>query len=230
MMPLYFGPSERALYGVYESPAPGGNRAMVICQPFGIEYFNAHRVARDLARRLADVGFHTLRFDYSGTGDSARELDEVRSEDWLEDIRLALGELRDMSGVGPVGLIGLRMGAALALVTASHDPDVDRLVLWDPVLTRGPGDGAPPDVPTCEQLMTETERAMSADTLLVWTSKSSSPPDEITAGLEARAPRLDRVHEREFGAWESDEGIATRPVPARSLRAIVEWCDRTPSS
>jgi pimeloyl-ACP methyl ester carboxylesterase len=106
---------------------------VVICHPFGQEYLRAHRSLRELAGRLADAGFHVLRFDYHGGGDSAGEPGEARVEGWLEDTTAALDEVREAAGSARVALVGLRLGATLATLTARQSGGVEALVLWDPV-------------------------------------------------------------------------------------------------
>ena len=51
---------------------------------------------------------------------------------WLEDVGLAIDELRARSGAKTIALAGLRLGATLALVEAAERGDVDALVLWSP--------------------------------------------------------------------------------------------------
>ena len=136
MTPFYFGSRERRLFGVYH-PAQGGkgNRAVLLCYPWGFEYVNSHRSMVRLATLLSQAGYHTLRFDYFGTGDSAGEDREADLEGARRDIATAIGELRDLSGADSVSIIGLRVGAFLG-VLAAHDlpSSVDRIVLWDPVI------------------------------------------------------------------------------------------------
>ena len=78
MRPFYFGDSEEALYGVYHSPQ-GEHRdeGVVLCAPFGQEAMRTHRALRQLATLLTKRGYHVLRFDYRGTGDSALDIYEV---------------------------------------------------------------------------------------------------------------------------------------------------------
>jgi pimeloyl-ACP methyl ester carboxylesterase len=138
MMPFYFGASERRLFGLYEPAAGGGavERAAVLCQPFGGEYVFAHRSMRQLAVRLASVGFHTLRFDYFGTGDSAGEAAEADLAGSEADAELATEELRDIVGVKRITLIGLRLGATIAArVAAKRAEEVEAVVLWDPIIS-----------------------------------------------------------------------------------------------
>jgi pimeloyl-ACP methyl ester carboxylesterase len=137
MTPFYFGTDARRLFGIHETAARTGRgtRAAVLCQPWGAEYLNAHRAIRHLALKLAAAGWHALRFDYFGTGDSAGEAMEGDLAGWEADIGLAMAEARDIIGGGPVALIGLRLGATLAARVARQRPrDIHRLVLWDPVI------------------------------------------------------------------------------------------------
>ena len=70
--PLHFGPVGSPLFGCYHPPDGAARRSgVVLCYPFGQEYVRAHRAFRLLANRLASVGFHVLRFDYHGCGDSS---------------------------------------------------------------------------------------------------------------------------------------------------------------
>jgi pimeloyl-ACP methyl ester carboxylesterase len=134
LRPFYFGDSRRPLFGIHHAPHAASRRTgVVICHPFGQEYLRAHRSLRELAGRLADAGFHVLRFDYHGGGDSAGEPGEARVKGWLEDTTAALDEVREAAGSARVALVGLRLGATLATLTARQSGGVEALVLWDPV-------------------------------------------------------------------------------------------------
>jgi pimeloyl-ACP methyl ester carboxylesterase len=137
MNPLHFGPSERPLFGIYYPPArqPGRNRGVVLCNPFGDEAIKAHRAYLALATRLAAERFHVLRFDYSFTGDSAGASEDGRLAAWLADVGLAADELKDASGASKLSFVGLRLGGTLAFQAAQKRKDLDRVVLWDPVVS-----------------------------------------------------------------------------------------------
>lgn len=136
IQPLYFGTAEKPLFGVYHAADVRTAKPMgaVVCPPFGHEYIQSYRALRNLAVQLARGGSHVLRFDYFGTGDSAGDGADASVEQWLEDIRVAIEELKDTTGLGRVSLIGLRVGAALAYLASGGRTDIDTLVLWDPVL------------------------------------------------------------------------------------------------
>jgi pimeloyl-ACP methyl ester carboxylesterase len=101
----------------------------------GQEAIRAHRAIRQLGLRLARERFHALRFDLRGTGDSAGDFASARLDAWVEDSRTAMDELRDRTGVQRVSLVGLRLGAALAWRASRGRRDVDKIVLWEPVVS-----------------------------------------------------------------------------------------------
>jgi pimeloyl-ACP methyl ester carboxylesterase len=133
--PLYFGDTANALYGVHH-PARGATErraGIVLCYPFAQEYMRAHRAFRQMSLLLSNEGFHTFRFDYTGTGDSSGGPDDISLDAWDRDLGLAIEELIDMTDVAEVWLVGLRLGAVLALNAARRDT-VGGVVLWDPIV------------------------------------------------------------------------------------------------
>jgi uncharacterized protein len=137
--PIFFGRSPKSLFGVYHPPKAMTARAtgVVLCYPFGQEYMRAHRAFRQMAMLLSKAGFHVLRFDYYGTGDSAGETDEASLPQWVEDAQAAADELKETAEVQRVAFVGLRLGAAIAAMAAAGRADVDQVVLWDPAV-QGP--------------------------------------------------------------------------------------------
>jgi len=106
---------------------------VLLCHPTGHEYIRCHRGLRELAVRLARAGFPVVRFDYAGSGDSTGETSDVRLADWANDVRSAAAYLRACSLAPTTCLVGLRLGANLALEAARELGDVDFLALWQPV-------------------------------------------------------------------------------------------------
>ena len=133
-VPLYCGDRESAAFGWYHQPRPPaeGSLAAIICPPLGYEYTHSHRALRHLADALAVRGIPAMRFDYHGTGDSpGTDEDPTRVAAWLQSIKDAARALKAESGRPRIALIGLRMGATLA-VAASTNLDAAGLVLWAP--------------------------------------------------------------------------------------------------
>lgn len=132
--PFYFGPAQRRLFGCWQHP-PAAERActVLICPPTGPEYIRAHRTLRQLALRLGRLGFRTLRFDYYGTGDSAGDFTESSIAGWRGDIGAAVDEILRRFGTGSLLLLGLHLGADMALETAARRGDIDGVLLWNPV-------------------------------------------------------------------------------------------------
>src|SRR5205085_3820664 len=60
------------------------------------------------------------------------EAEPGRVAAWLDDIDLAIDELRARSGVREVGIAGLRLGGTLALAAAARRDDIEALYAWDP--------------------------------------------------------------------------------------------------
>ena len=135
MEPFFFGNSGQRLFGVYHPPTDpyGRNTGVVLCYPIGQEYMRSHRAFLQLARKLSDSGFHVLRFDYYGCGDSEGSFDQCTFRRWVDDVVTAIDELREGSGVTRICLCGLRLGASVAAFSAEHQ-SIDGLVLWDPVV------------------------------------------------------------------------------------------------
>jgi alpha/beta superfamily hydrolase len=119
---------DRPLFALYHEPVGAArNVAVVMCPPLGYEALAAYRTYRHAAERLAGQGFHVLRFDYYGTGNSAGQSSEAH--DLCGDIHAAIEHLKTMTGMQKVCLFGIRAGALLAAAVATQRQDVAGLVL-----------------------------------------------------------------------------------------------------
>ncbi len=135
MEPLFYGPATRQLFGAYEAPQGSERDAGVLVCNAGVhEYTRAHFAVRRLAGLIARQGYHVLRFDWLGTGDSAGDLSDATVERWCEDLQRSAAELRELSGVRRISAVGSRLGAAVAARAASEGLELRDLVLWDPPL------------------------------------------------------------------------------------------------
>ena len=134
--PIWFGPQERPLFGMFHVPESGLARAgVVVCPPFGRDYLHVQYTLRCLGDEMTARGICTLRLDYDGTGDSAgtgKEPQRVTS--WLDSIRAAVATMR-ASGIESVFVVGMGLGATLASQVVEADGAIDGFVLWDPELS-----------------------------------------------------------------------------------------------
>ena len=133
--PIVFDGPHGPLAGFHHVARPPIARAstVVLCPPVGYDAMCTHRTYRHLAERLSALGFHVLRFDYHGTGDSSgRQEEPGRVAAWLASIDTAIDQIRARSGIRPTCLFGVRTGALLAAAAADRRSDVATLVLWAP--------------------------------------------------------------------------------------------------
>ncbi len=119
------------LYGMLHRPSGSSRGGIVFANPIFEEHKSSQRVMVNMARILCDNGFTVLRFDYRGCGDSPGSQKDFSIPDWLADIRSAI-EFVQGTVPGPIGLLGLRIGASLALAASV---EVVYRVLWEPVIS-----------------------------------------------------------------------------------------------
>jgi pimeloyl-ACP methyl ester carboxylesterase len=79
-----------------------------------------------LASPLADAGYHVLRYDKRGVGQSGGRGEAATLEDYAEDVRAAVKFLRSRKDIDPdrIVLFGHSEGALVALLAASRDEDI----------------------------------------------------------------------------------------------------------
>ena len=108
--------------------------AVLFVPAFGEEMNKSRRMLALQARVLAQHGFASLLIDLHGCGDSDGDLRDASWDSWKNDISLAHSWLQQRC-TAPVSLLGLRLGAILALDFICNDnAPVHRLIMWQPVL------------------------------------------------------------------------------------------------
>jgi exosortase A-associated hydrolase 2 len=123
------------LYAMGHEPAGPARGTVVICNPMFEERKSAQVVLVAMSRVLCGDGWRVLRFDYRGCGDSPGAFRDFTPSDWVDDVRSAVEACSAATPAAPVTLLGLRMGAALAVRAALTRRDVGAVVLWEPVVS-----------------------------------------------------------------------------------------------
>ena len=124
----------QSIFTSLHQPADGttSDVGVVICNPIGYEYVHSFRSLRFMADRLASHRIPTVRFDYTGTGNSsgsARTTGLVSR--WVSDIAMQANMLRSEFGIEEICLIGVRFGSALASMAAKQSA-ASSIVAWEP--------------------------------------------------------------------------------------------------
>ena len=111
-------------------PAPGA----VFFHGFTGDRMESHWLFIKCARRLAREGVASLRFDFSGSGESEGEFREATLQSEISDARQAIRFIRRQKAIDPdrIGLCGLSLGGCVAAAVAPA-AKAEALVLWSAV-------------------------------------------------------------------------------------------------
>lgn len=132
-----------SLVGILTEPAPGtptdGKPAFLLLNSGILHRVGSCRLHVRLARALSAAGFTSLRFDYSGVGDSEPRRDALPFEQSaVAETRDAMDYLARAKGATGFVLMGLCSGADMAHETALVDDRVAALALLDGWVYRTP--------------------------------------------------------------------------------------------
>jgi len=219
--PLYLGTAARRLFGIHEPAAAAREsriRAALLCYPLGQEYIYAHRSMVHLASKLATRGFHTLRFDYFGTGDSGGEESDTDEYGLMCDVRTAIETLKEIAQAPKVTLIGLRAGANIAAKTAISSPaEVERVILWDPIpATQQVLGGAP-------VLEIGTALDAFADRLLIVVSENREAYGELRKACASRSAQNAAIEFITSPCPWQESATITGALPVPAISRIQQW-------
>lgn len=122
------------LAGTIVTPDGSPERAVVMVHGGGVTREEGGFFTR-LAAGLGDAGVASLRFDLRGHGESAGRQEELTLSAILNDIRVALTHVREVTGASEVSLLGASFSGGLCAYYAAKCPnEVTRLVLLNPQL------------------------------------------------------------------------------------------------
>ena len=91
-----------------------------------------HRMNVHLARRFAEMGIPSIRFDMSGLGDSRRSSGTLPVvQQWVADTRSVMDTAQAHFGCDRFFMVGFCSGAEVAHLVALEDKRLRAAVLWD---------------------------------------------------------------------------------------------------
>ena len=135
---LRFG-TDKGLVGIVTEPRASreGAPAVLFLNSGLVHRIGASRMHVHMARRLAQAGVTSLRFDFAGIGDSEPRKDSVTFEEGaVQEVREAMDLLATTRGFERFVLAGLCSGADMSFYTAQIDPRVLGIFQIDPFVYR----------------------------------------------------------------------------------------------
>ncbi|MHA7774540.1 alpha/beta fold hydrolase [Roseibium sp. M-1] len=109
------------------------NLAVLFVSPWGLEEFLTRKFFRHLAERFSAEGIASLRFDFPGTGNATDNPTEDGIEAFAAALERSAEELKALSGVSRIAVVGQGLGAGLAYRYAAASGDLAGLALLAPV-------------------------------------------------------------------------------------------------
>ncbi len=107
-----------SIAAVLSIPESHNGNAIILLHCFCCSKF--HRVMRHLSAALNENGFATLRFDFSGSGESGGKLEEATYTKMLGEAKAA-ADFLEKKGMKKIGVAGHSLGAMMSLLAAHHD-------------------------------------------------------------------------------------------------------------
>lgn len=136
MEPYFFESNNNKLFAVYHPPRIDCqlNIGVLLCNPLHQEQIRCHKLYQTVANQLSKIGFHVLRFDFYGTGDSEGTKSQFTVTEAIRNVQSAIIEFRDGCDLEKVLLWGVRFGATICLLTSTII-DVEGMILWNPIIS-----------------------------------------------------------------------------------------------
>ncbi len=110
-----------------------GDKCIILCHGITVDK-DEDGIFTELAKKLAEVGFAVLRFDFRGHGESEGNSVDITIAGEERDLRAAMKFLQNL-GYKRFGILGASFaGGAVSLFTVKHQNIVKALVLWNAVI------------------------------------------------------------------------------------------------
>ncbi len=200
------------LFRVLHRPQGQARAAVLLLPPCGDEKRAAYGACARLARALCAAGAAVIRFDYFGTGDSSGESAELTLSSMRDDSLAVAAELKELLPGTPLVLLGVRMGASLALET-SVELGAEKVVAVAPLVSGSSWLRQERGRKRLRRSMVRREMAAAGADLA--TLKEDAPPPGV-------AEDLDGLPVSEVFAAELEEfDLTSRELPSGSSQALL---------
>jgi pimeloyl-ACP methyl ester carboxylesterase len=223
--PVFFPAGREQVFGVVTEPTGAPRRTAALIVMGGGFHTSVHvnRLAVLQARRLATEGYHAMRIDYHGLGESSGSLRGYRLDEPFAEDMLGAVEWFRRRGIERFVLIGSCFGGRTALETASRIEGVEAVVMiTTPLIDLQQGEGTPARRLVDASLWRYLARGFRPRVL-----RRFFPPYSFR-----RQGRLAKSHLRLAGrvAWrrvrgkmvgEGPEGLEVNPKVVADLAALV---------
>lgn len=131
--PFFAITSHGARFAVEHLPIGKPRGAVLYVPPFAEEMNKSRRMSVLAAQRLANDGWHVIRPDLHGCGDSEGSFVDATWSSWFADLEFWLNWLESRT-TGPILLWSVRAGALIVADWLSRSQTALPLLLWHPTI------------------------------------------------------------------------------------------------
>ena len=117
--------SGNKISAVLSSPKKSNKKAVILLHCFTCTKY--HRVIRNVSESLAENGFTTLRFDFSGNGESEGKIEDSFYTKMIDEVKKAVDVLQKR-GFSKIAVGGHSLGAMVSLLSASEDKRISSVI------------------------------------------------------------------------------------------------------
>ncbi len=117
--PVVFQSEGHQLVGIKHHS--GQDKILIMCHGFTGNKIENKRLFVEAARAFAGSGYDVLRFDFYGSGDSEGDFSDTTVSHNIANLRDAIAWAKE-NGYQHIGVLGISMGAATAILTLAEMP------------------------------------------------------------------------------------------------------------
>ena len=133
--PFFLNENSKSIYCVEYTPdqSQAEGVGVLLCKPIWGERIRTHRIFANLAVMLCEKGYHVATCDYFGDGNSGGETVDLSFESMVDDICMLNNDFSRRNSIASLTVIGLLIGANVAIEAEKHLPNLSRLLLFEPL-------------------------------------------------------------------------------------------------